>query len=57
LIEQLEERVMLSADGFIKAAGTVLRDGHGTGDAVLLQGRQDALKITGRAGVHPASVG
>ncbi len=29
---------MLSADGFIKAAGTVLRDGHGAGDVVLLQG-------------------
>jgi endoglucanase len=38
VIEPLETRVMLSADGFIKAAGTVLRDGHGTGNPVLLQG-------------------
>src|SRR5213075_1552840 len=38
LIEALEGRVLLSADGFVKAAGTVLRDGHGAGDVVLLQG-------------------
>jgi hypothetical protein len=30
LIEGLEGRVLLSADGFIKAAETVLHDGHGS---------------------------
>jgi aryl-phospho-beta-D-glucosidase BglC (GH1 family) len=37
-VECLESRVLLSADPFLEASGTVIRDGHGTGDPVLLQG-------------------
>src|SRR5262249_34118945 len=37
-VERLESRVLPSADPFLEASGTLLRDGHGTGDPVLLQG-------------------
>ncbi len=37
-VEDLESRELLSADPFLEAGGTVIRDGHGTGDPVLLQG-------------------
>ncbi len=37
-VESLEPRELLSADPFLEASGTVIRDGHGTGDPVLLQG-------------------
>jgi aryl-phospho-beta-D-glucosidase BglC (GH1 family) len=37
-VECLEQRVLLSADPFLEASGTIIRDGHGTGDPVLLQG-------------------
>jgi aryl-phospho-beta-D-glucosidase BglC (GH1 family) len=37
-IERLEARVLLSSDPFLATNGTLIRDGHGTGDPVLLQG-------------------
>jgi aryl-phospho-beta-D-glucosidase BglC (GH1 family) len=37
-IDWLEARVLLSSDPFLATNGTLIRDGHGTGDAVLLQG-------------------
>lgn len=37
-VEGLESRDLLSADPFLEASGTVIRDGHGTGDPVLLEG-------------------
>ncbi len=37
-LERLESRVVPSADPFLKASGTLIRDGHGAGDPVLLQG-------------------
>jgi hypothetical protein len=37
-VERLESRIAPSADPFLKASGTIVRDGHGTGSPVLLQG-------------------
>jgi hypothetical protein len=37
-VQRLESRALPSADPFLKASGTVLRDGHGVGYPVLLQG-------------------
>jgi len=37
-VEPLEQRVLLSADPFLAASGTVIRDAHGTGHVVQLHG-------------------
>jgi regulation of enolase protein 1 (concanavalin A-like superfamily) len=34
----LERRLFLSSDPFLETSGTTIRDGHGTGNTVLLQG-------------------